>query len=126
MSLLLKSVLERRVEKERDRHPHGTGEGGVGESEEHTDVSLVPREAQEWRVPTEAARSRLDLRGVLRGDQLLPRGPPSLLSPGTAWTTCPQQASGLARISSTPPLLHTASHPQSRGEWWRSPSWSPF
>ena len=49
--------------------------GGVGESKEHGGVSLIPQEAQEWQVPTKAAPDRLDLRGALGRDRLLPWGP---------------------------------------------------
>lgn len=110
--MLLKSVLERRVEKERDRHPHGTGEGGVGESEGHTDVSLAPREGQEWRVPMEAARDRLDLRRVLSRHQLLPRG--LSLSCPLGQPAAPTPSKPLAWPGSHPPhpFLHTPPHAQ--------------
>lgn len=47
----------------------------MGESTEHVGVSLIPPGAQEWCVSTEAPHDRLDLRGALGRDQLLPWGP---------------------------------------------------
>ena len=73
----------------------------MGETTEHVGMSLIPQEAQEWQVPTEAPHDRLDLRGALVEISSY-LGALSCL--GTAWTICPQEASGLARISSTLPL----------------------